>query len=207
MAKLTAEEARSRFGLAYNDSHASGGGSLDDGALYVNGEYIGSMTGTKMEQQRSGPDEEAQGIGKYEAIQDYAIDNGFGEARAEWNSYNDVQGAIEEVIGGSAPEAEPKAKPPVVLSDRAAEAIAGTKAYEDVMLPRQGDYTIKNDQSVVTDFEDQFKLNLAKAKSPQPAEPSQLQNAEAKAEQNKVMDYANNYKKAVGDTLRPNNRF
>ena len=207
MAKLTAEEARSRFGLAYNDNHASGGGSLDDGALYVNGEYIGTMTGTKMEQQRSGPDIEAKGIGKYEAIQDYAIDNGFGEARAEWNSYNDVQGAIEEVIGGSAPEAEPESKPPVVLSDRAAEAIAGTKAYEDVMLPRQGDYTIKNDQSVVTDFEDQFKLNLAKAKSPQPAEPSQLQNAEAKAEQNKAMDYANNYKKAVGDTLRPNNSF
>ena len=207
MAKLTAEEARSRFGLAYNDSHAKGGGSLDDGALYVNGEYIGSMTGTKMEQQRSGPDIEAKGIGKYEAIQDYAIDNGFGEARAEWNSYNDVQGAIEEVIGGSAPEAEPKAKPPVVLSDRAAEAIAGTKAYEDVMLPRQGDYTIRNDQSVVSDFDNQFKLNLAKAKSPQPAEPSQLQNAEAKADQDKAMDYANNYKKAVGDTLRPNNSF
>ena len=207
MAKLSAKEARERFGLAYNDNHASGGGSLKDGALYVNGEYIGSMTGTKMEQQRSGPDEEAQGIGKYQAIEDYAIDNGFGEARAEWNSYNDVQGAIEEVIGGSEPAAEPKAKPPVVLSDRAAEAIAGTKAYEDVMLPRQGDYTIGGDKSVVTDFENQFKLNLAKAKSPQPQEPSELQNAEAKAEQNKAMDYANNYKKAVGDTLSPSNRF
>ena len=207
MAKLTAKQARERFGLAYNDSHASGGGSLDDGALYVNGEYIGSMTGTKMEQQRSGPDEEAQGIGKYQAIEDYAIDNGFGEARAEWNSYNDVQGAIEEVIGGSEAPAEAKPKPPVVLSDRAAEAIAGTKAYEDVMLPRQGDYTIGGDKSVVTDFDNQFKLNLAKAKSPQPQEPSELQNAEAKAEQNKAMDYANNYKKAVGDTLSPSNRF
>ena len=77
------------------------------------------------------------------------------------------------------------------------------------MLPRQGDYTIKNDQSVVTDFDTQFKLNLAKAKSPQSSasKPSQLQNAEAEAEQDKVMDYANNYKRAVGDTLRPNNRF
>ena len=56
MAKLTAKQARERFGLAYNDSHASGGGSLKDGALYVNGEYIGSMTGTKMEQQRRGPE-------------------------------------------------------------------------------------------------------------------------------------------------------
>ena len=207
MAKLSAKEARERFGLAYNDSHASGGAGLKDGAMYVDGQYIGSMTGTKMEQQRSGPDEEAQGIGKYKAIQDYAIDNGFGEERAEWNSYNDVQGALEEVIGaGEAPAAEPKAKAPVVLSDRAAQAIAGTKAYEDVMLPRQGDYTIGGDKSVVSDFNDQFRLNLAKAKSPQPQEPSELQNAEAQADQQKVMDYANNYKKAVGDTLRPSNR-
>ncbi len=97
---------------------------------------------------------------------------------------------------------EPAAKEPVVLSDRAAEAIAGSKAYEDVMLPRQGDYTIRNDQSVVTDFEDQFKLNLARAKAPQPQEPAVLQNAEAQ-----TMEYANNYKKAVADTLRPNNKF
>ena len=74
----------------------------------------------------------------------------------------------------------PSEPTPVVLSDRAAEAIAGTKAYEDVMLPRQGDYVIKNDQSVVSDFNDQFKLNLAKAKVPQPQEPAVLQNAEVK---------------------------
>ena len=35
-------------------------------------------------------------------------------------------------------QAAPEAPKDVVLSDRAAQAIAGTKAYEDVMLPRQG---------------------------------------------------------------------
>lgn len=96
---------------------------------------------------------------------------------------------------------------PVVLSDRAAQAIAGTEAYEKVMLPRQGDYTIRNDQTVVSDFENDFKLNLARAKAPQPQEPQILQNAEAQATQSKVMNYANNYKKAVADTLVPNQNF
>ena len=116
--------------------------------------------------------------------------------------FDDLTKAPEEQRAAAAPEA----KPPVVLSDRAAQAIAGTKAYENVMLPRQGDYTIKNDQSVITDFNDNYKLNLARAKAPQPQEPSVLQNAEAKQNQAQVMDYANNYKKAVGDTLRPSNR-
>ena len=101
--------------------------------------------------------------------------------------------------------AAPEAKPPVVLSDRAAKAIAYTKAYENVMLPRQGDYTIRNDQSVITDFNNDYRLNLARAKAPQPQEPVILQNAEAKQNQAQVMDYANNYKKAVGDSLRPGN--
>ena len=101
----------------------------------------------------------------------------------------------------------PEAKEDVVLSDRAANAIAYTKAYEDVMLPRQGDYTIKDDQSVVSDFNNDFKLNLARAKAPQPQQPQILQNAEAESKQNQTMNYANNYKKAVGDTLRPNNKF
>ena len=46
--------------------------------------------------------------------------------------------------------------------------------------------------------------NLSKV--PQPQEPAVLQNAEAKQNQAQVMKYANNYKKAVGDTLRPSNR-
>ena len=131
MAKLTAEQARERFGLNYNESHASGG-SLKDGALFVNGNYIGSMSGTKMEEQRSGPDKEAEGIGKYQAIEDYAIENGFGEARAEWNSYNDVQGAIEQVIGDDekAPEVETPEPDPIYESDQVKQARERVQNYE-----------------------------------------------------------------------------
>ena len=116
--------------------------------------------------------------------------------------FDDLTKASEEE-----PAAAPQAKEDVVLSDRAANAIAYTKAYEDVMLPRQGDYTIKDDQSVVSDFDTDFKLNLARAKAPQPQQPQVLQNAEVESKQNQTMNYANNYKKAVGDTLRPNNKF
>jgi uncharacterized protein YifE (UPF0438 family) len=210
MAKLSAEEARNRFGLVYNDKHASGGGSLSDGAMYVNGDYIGSMEGTTMEQQQSGPDIEAQGIGKYKAIQDYAIENNLGGERAEWNSYNDVQGALEDVYGAkSAPQAAPEENLPIKLSERAAQAKAYTAAYEDKFLPRQGDYTIRNDQSVLTDFNDQFKLNLAKERAPQqPAEPAALVDAEAEYDPQKAAakNYSKNYKLAVGDMLSPKNR-
>ena len=85
----------------------------------------------------------------------------------------------------------------VVLSDTAAEAIAYTKSYEDVMLPRQGDYMILNDQSVVSDMNDAYKLNLRKAKAPQPAQ----------GESQSASSYAQNYKLSVGDTLTSNNNF
>ena len=56
---------------------------------------------------------------------------------------------------------KPKAPPaPVQLSNQAAEANAYTDAYEKVMLPRQGDYVIKNDQSVAQDFKNKYEANL-----------------------------------------------
>lgn len=123
-------------------------------------------------------------------------------------SINTMDALFDDLTQASKQEeqAEEVAKP-VVLSDRAAKAIAYTTAYEDVMLPRQGDYVIKNDQSVVSDFDDQFKLNLARAKAPQPQEPQILQNAEEESNKNQVINYTNNYKMAVADTLRPNNIF
>ena len=80
----------------------------------------------------------------------------------------------DEIPEAQAAPAEPEAEKtddnlPVKLSERAAKANAYTKAFEDVMLPRQGDYTIKNDQSVAQDFKDQYQLNLTeelKAKDP-----------------------------------------
>lgn len=103
-------------------------------------------------------------------------------------------------------QAQPEPKPPVVLSDRAAEANAYTKAYEDVMLARQGDYIFDRDPSVISDFENEYSLNLAREKTPQPQDPAVLRNAKAEAEEDKVMRYANNYKVAVADILKPANR-
>ena len=209
MAKLSAEEIRNRFGFSYNEDHAANGGNYsdyggrDDGAIYstTDGTYIGTINDFTP---REGPKYKgsASGIDSFKSVQNYELENGYrGEARQDWDSMNDVAGAVQNIYGTNekaAPEQAPQAKPPVVLSDRAAQAVAGTKAYENVMLPRQGDYTIKNDQSVVSDFENAFKLNLARAKAPQPQDVSP-----ADTKQAETMEYANNYKKAVADTLVP----
>ena len=136
-----------------------------------------------------------------------AADQKFKDGSISINTMDALFDDLTKASKEEAPEAAPQAKEDVVLSDRAANAIAYTKSYEDVMLPQQGRYAIKNDQSVVSDFNNDFKLNLARAKAPQPQQPQVLQNAEVESKQNQTMNYANNYKKAVGDTLRPNNRF
>ena len=96
-------------------------------------------------------------------------------------------------------EAEVASQPQqnAVLSNRAAEAVAKSKAYETVFLPRQGSYMIGGDESVLSDFDDAYKLNLRKAKAPQPAQ----------GESQSASSYAKNYKLSVGDTLTSNNNF
>ena len=100
-----------------------------------------------------------------------------------------------------APEPEPPK--PIQLSDRAAEAKAYTGAYEKVMLPRQGDYVIENDQSVVNDFDTEYNLQLIKAKQPYMADGSDMPDIK----QAEATEYANDYKKAVADTLVPKVSF
>ena len=66
-----------------------------------------------------------------------------------------------EVVYVDRPVPEAEAPPaPVQLSDQAAEANAYTAAYNKIMLPRQGDYVIKNDQSVAQDFKNMYEANL-----------------------------------------------
>jgi len=58
---------------------------------------------------------------------------------------------------------------PIQLSQRAAAADAGTAAYEDVLLNRQGDTTIRNDNSPEQAFKNTYQNNLInelKAKDP-----------------------------------------
>jgi hypothetical protein len=126
------------------------------------------------------------------------------------SSLGDIKGAIlNQWSGGPAvKEAEAVQQMPqeIVLSERAAEAVAGTKAYENVFLPRQGDYMIGGDESVLSDFEDEFQLNLAKARAPQPEVPQILSNAENGTDV-KASNFAENFKLAVKDTLRSNSNY
>ena len=107
--------------------------------------------------------------------------------------------AVRKGPGGKTSEAEV----PIQLSDRAAEAKAYTGAYEKVMLPRQGDYVIKDDQSVINDFDTEYNLQLNKAKQPYMADGSDMSDIK----QAEATEYANDYKKAVADTLFPKVSF
>jgi len=125
------------------------------------------------------------------------------------SSFGDIKGAIlNEWAGGGAEPAPTEAEKPVVLSERAAKAKAYTSAYEDVFLPRQGDFIMNNDQTVKDDFDKQYSLNLIKESQPQT--PAVLAQAEAEAEADpteaEAKSYAKNYKLALGDMLRPTNR-
>ena len=68
-----------------------------------------------------------------------------------------------------AQEAEQVLPPEVQLSNRAASANAATQAYENVLLSKQGDSTIRGDSSPVQDYKNAYQDNLTeelKAKAP-----------------------------------------
>lgn len=211
MAKLSAEQIRNQFGFSYNENHAKNTGNYsehggrDDGAIYSteDGTYIGTIDNFTP---RDGK-QDAKGIGSYKAVQDYELENGYkGNARKNWDSMNDVAGAVNNIYGINetpAPVEKPEPKP-VVLSDTAAKAKAYTSAYEDVMLPRQGDYTVLGDESVITDFGTEYDLQLKRAQRPQTEENMAI--TEEEDRKNFAKNYANDYKKAVADTLQPSNR-
>ena len=75
-----------------------------------------------------------------------------------------MQNAINAIGKGAAPKEEGDRT--YKLSETAAKAKAYTAAYEDEFLPNAGDYMIKNDQDVRSDFMNAYKLNLAKNLKP-----------------------------------------
>ena len=81
-----------------------------------------------------------------------------------FNTAGDVQNAINAIGEGAAPKEEGDRT--YKLSETAAKAKAYTAAYEDEFLPNAGDYMIKNDQDVRSDFMNAYKLNLAKNLKP-----------------------------------------
>jgi hypothetical protein len=73
---------------------------------------------------------------------------------------------------GKGKDTAPEKDNPIQLSDTAAKAKAYTAAYEDEFLPNAGDYMIKNDQDVKTEFMNSYKLNLSKELKPKNADGS-----------------------------------
>lgn len=174
--KLSAEEIRSKFGLGFNAEHAKqshsnvqkGSDVANTGALYANGEYIGTINGFSAQD----PNElhpGAGGIGDLQAIDQYAFDNGFKEKMSTgWNSYNDVANAVRSIYGGGETDTAPKAETVAnTYSDKVASAKAGKAAFEDTILPSQGDYIMgKKDTNPADDYLNSYKLNLAEYKKP-----------------------------------------
>ena len=112
--KLNAQQIRDKFGFSYNESHAKGSaqseyGGADNGAIYSKdtGEYIGSIDNFTPR-----GEEDAQGIDKFQQVQNYGLEQGFrGKARSDWDSMNDVAGAVNDIYGKA--EAKKEAPKPV----------------------------------------------------------------------------------------------
>ena len=105
-------------------------------------------------------------------------------------------------------KAAKEAAKPIQYSPEAAEAKSYTEAFETDFIERQGDFLIKNDQTVKDDFNKAYEFNMQQYSQPQT--PEVLADAEARrAERRKSFDasnFANNAKKNIADGLIPVNR-
>ena len=80
------------------------------------------------------------------------------------------QSAPQQAAPSPAPEMQAELPPSdIQLSGRAARANAATQAYENVLLNKQGDATIRGDSSPAQDYKNAYQNNLTeelKAKAP-----------------------------------------
>ena len=194
MAKLSAKEIRDQFGFSYNQDHAAnkGGystyGGRDDGAIYstTNGEYIGTIDNFTP---RDGRDD-AQGIGRYKTVQDYELSNGYRtDARKDWDSMNDVAGAVQNIYGinkKAAPAPVPPPKP-VQLSETIAKAIGRSEAYQENYLGQEGTDIIGNNPEVINAFNNQTEQNTKEALKPYFEDDVNRKDAQAYADKHKLM--------------------
>ena len=81
-----------------------------------------------------------------------------------FNTATDVEGALAKL--STAPEEVATDDGPYTQSETLSEAKAGTKAYEDVILPHTGDYTTGKKTDMHGDYLNAYKLNLAKEMEP-----------------------------------------
>ena len=140
--KMSAEDVRNKFGFSYNEEHAknAGGyskyGGRDDGAIYnqKTGEYVGTIDNFT----KRGEDD-AQGISQFESIQDHELEHGFRSSkRTDWDSMNDVAGAVQNLLGekqaAAAPTEPEKERTPIEHSPEIKQATERVRAYEDNIM-------------------------------------------------------------------------
>ena len=115
------------------------------------------------------------------------IDSG-GDADS-WETSNDVDTALDYLTKAVEEEEAPAPEPePEVYqqSETLAEAKAGTKAYEDVILPHTGDYITGKKTDMHGDYLKAYKLNLAKEMQPTNADGTAVRDSKIQEEKEAV---------------------
>lgn len=173
--RLTAEQIREKFGFAYNEAHAGGSaqskyGGSNSGAIYSTdtGEYIGTVPGFSPSKQSDGKDEAAKGINPFKAVENYGIQQGLrGKARTNWNTMNDVAGAVNDIYGeGAAPEPEPEPAVDRPASEKLTKAQAFSQAYRDHRMDGGAVDVMAGNLGARDEFLNNYKLNVKRRMEP-----------------------------------------
>ncbi len=98
---------------------------------------------------------------------------------------------------------EPTEEPLVQLSQRAASANAGTDAYENVLLNRQGSATIGADPSPVQDFKNAYQTNLTEELKAQAPTTLAAKKAEIELADKQKTDMADSYELNLSNSASP----
>ena len=162
--------------------------------FHSNAEKVGNR---KLRDQIDALSKNFTGTDGWAAGESYA--NGvYGGGKYKDNLMND--GYLRHMIGylesnqkkAAAPAPAPKPLP-IKRSEEVATAIGRSKAYEDNLLPRYGDYIIGGDESVIDDFKQDTIDNTEEASKPY---------FEADVDRVEAQKYADKYKLELGKDLK-----
>lgn len=163
-------EFRDKYGLEFNEEHSkmkspgaysksSGGDGFasDDGAIFTeSGVYVGTAKGTENED----GDMVYDNYGSLESASSGIKQKAEGKGWTDFSSLSDVAGAVHWLTKDDKPKGPEKEPEPYRKSDTLARAEAGVKAYEETILPRQGDIMFGKNPDYAQKYADSFQANL-----------------------------------------------
>ena len=171
MANYSPEQIREKFGLSYNEKHASKGApgkysestggdgfATKDGAIFTeSGDYVGSVKG-------DGDGDYYAGYSKLTDAASSIKQKHEGKGFTDVDSLSDVAGAVHWLTKGekeSKPEGPTEPDAPVSVSPKLAEARTRVQQYEEDVLSGRGVYGKKSfEQNEGPSFLDRYKLKL-----------------------------------------------